>query len=983
MCARVLRIASLGTLVLALALSPVSLARERLARVYGAAEGIHDRSVSVMVHDERGFLWLGTDTQILRFDGSDFSAVNAEPLTRHPESLAIDPLEGVLFTDLQRAFRLVDGAREPYDPAVQPSVGGGAWLRGGPGASLWVVDEHGVRHRDGQGGWRSIPHERFGSRIRYAFPLSSEQALAWSWSALWLVDAWGVPQELYHSGAWLTRAIRTGDGRILVTEKREDGSYVLEVDEGEGRVLFRALSEVALELIARDEAVWVSGASELARWHPREGHELFLEGDTHGGQLRLLDREGSLWIAGLRGLVQLVDERSAAWTKEDGLPETLTTHVVRVPEGVITTHYGGLGLIAAEDGRLAARSLVRARSNGRGCFDGERFWQSAVLGTEGADRRGLWRVKQGRAEFVPTEEPGLATCSPAQGGGAWFAIGDVLYRTSARGEGPERVMGLPDTGNVHFCLLETRDGDLWLGGEHHVCHLGREALVQRDAAAWSCERLDGLHSVQQIVETPSGRIWMRAFQGVFWLSETGFAPLPGFPRGLSGLAAPSPRGGVWLASNRGAILRVEEDLASPDYRVIERERLTLRSGLLYAYGNVHEDADGTVWVASRAGVQRVPPAARAPEAPSPRVELVAAHVGERSLPLDAETKVLSAEENDLDLRFAALSYRHREGLRYRVRVRAADPWEDSESSELRFQDLGPGEYHVAMAASIDGTSWSEEPAEFSFVILPPWHGTWWARSVFAGVLVLLAYGAYRLRVAVLLRFERQRMRIAMDLHDEMGSGLGSIGVLSGLLGSEGIDEAARIRLASQIESNVGELSGALSDIVWSLRPRARSLGAVLRRLENRAHQLAPEARIEVRFPAEVDSVRASAPLAMNLVAIGNEALHNAARHGRPRTIELHLRERGGRFVLVIADDGRGFETGEQLSEGVGLESMRRRAGFIDADIRVESEPGRGTRVELVFRPEAGDRRVMRRPHDRADDGRTRADENAGPGDRHG
>ena len=101
---------------------------------------------------------------------------------------------------------------------------------------------------------------------------------------------------------------------------------------------------------------------------------------------------------------------------------------------------------------------------------------------------------------------------------------------------------------------------------------------------------------------------------------------------------------------------------------------------------------------------------------------------------------------------------------------------------------------------MDGVSWSEEPAVFAFEILPPWYRTWWARLGALALVGLALYAVYRVRVAVLLRLERQRTRIAMDLHDEMGSGLGGIGILAGVLGGDDIDDASRTKLAGQISS---------------------------------------------------------------------------------------------------------------------------------------------------------------------------------------
>jgi len=116
-----------------------------------------------------------------------------------------------------------------------------------------------------------------------------------------------------------------------------------------------------------------------------------------------------------------------------------------------------------------------------------------------------------------------------------------------------------------------------------------------------------------------------------------------------------------------------------------------------------------------------------------------------------------------------------------------------------------------------------------------------------------------------------------------------------------------------------------------------------------------------------ETVFVSQPVCKNVLSIAGEALHNAARHGRPKKVAIALERTGRRWRIRIDDDGVGFDPQRLEGDGLGLHSMKRRAGDIGASLNVESREGRGTRVHLVFDPGAGDRRLaFGRPHDHAD-----------------
>jgi signal transduction histidine kinase len=219
-------------------------------------------------------------------------------------------------------------------------------------------------------------------------------------------------------------------------------------------------------------------------------------------------------------------------------------------------------------------------------------------------------------------------------------------------------------------------------------------------------------------------------------------------------------------------------------------------------------------------------------------------------------------------------------------------------------------------------------------------------------------------VNFLLRLERQRTRIALDLHDEVGSGLASVGILSGVLASDVLDAKERRQAATAIASAAEELGHALSDIVWSLDTRVATLEELASRLAEHGGRLFADAdaRFTTRFPEQWPAERPDVTVRRNVLLVGLEALHNAARHARARQVVLSLAPVAGAWELCVSDDGAGFEPdsgsarGGRMNggqpgtvSGHGLPGMQQRAAEIGAQLTIRSRPPGGTRLCLRFR----------------------------------
>jgi len=194
----------------------------------------------------------------------------------------------------------------------------------------------------------------------------------------------------------------------------------------------------------------------------------------------------------------------------------------------------------------------------------------------------------------------------------------------------------------------------------------------------------------------------------------------------------------------------------------------------------------------------------------------------------------------------------------------------------------------------------------------------------------------------------------MDLHDEVGSGLGTIAVLAGIAGRPDVSPGKRREVASRIESVAQELSRSLGDIVWSLRASSGTLDSFWGQLVDRAHPLFAAGRpaLAVEAPEPVPAEPLPLVVRRNLFLLALEALHNAARHAGASTVALRLARGEGHWRLEVEDDGSGIPAdggAPRSRRGLGLEAMRTRAEEMGGSIAWQPREGGGTRVVVRFR----------------------------------
>ena len=838
------------------------------------------------------------------------------------------------------------------------------------------------------------PEPRFRAASR---PLFSEDGLR--------VVSWGAdmdaPKRLSHrdrSGVWthvelppITGAIRTldleidadGEGVLIATwddglwelhddgrlEQRGTGTFYGLAALGPGRVA--ALHHPGLDHIDADgnlTSVRFGDASVGAHGHSRyvtTGDDLVHM--VHGGHLDTVfpdgsvsctreltsrwhpvmagavDREGSLWLTTLDGVARFAAPATQSFTPDVGLSVHGVLDVFPGRDRTWMTHWNGTVSRLDREGSTWRHRRFDTQRLERICKGGGGVWATAV---PWGDDRGWFRLESG--EPVLHRKAAAASCRESAAGGVWLLEDDALFEVDANGVERGPFAHPSPTRDDRFKLHELAGGGLVALGREQVCTIDRADL--RRGSAWRCDALpETLRRHQGGTATVDGALWVGSTDGIVTLDGARFRPVEGIGElgAFASVVSPSPRGGVWIKGADG-LVRISHEGGS--WAIVERvsERLGVRGhggGL-----RLRESASGELWIESSCGWTVVPRSVR-DRAPAPlRLRLTDVEVGGEQV-ADAPS-ALPYPLPPVTLRFATLTSAEPAEVVYRVRLDGGAWSEPTQDASVQLLSLAPGAHQVEISAARRGSG--EPPVT---LVLPvhaafPWYQQTWFFGLVGLVATASLYGLYRIALAVQLRLARQRTAIAMDLHDELGAGLGSIRILASLV-SDGTAPPERAQeLTARIELMAVELGGALTDIVWSLRPTSSTLQALVVYLSERGRDLFASSDVTFRVIQPDVLPRRTLPLAVsrNSQLIVLEAMRNAARHARAGRVELRVQVAGGRVAIELADDGVGFEGtagSTRTGGGTGMESMRTRAEAIGADLEVQSGTV-GTRIRLVL-----------------------------------
>lgn len=220
-------------------------------------------------------------------------------------------------------------------------------------------------------------------------------------------------------------------------------------------------------------------------------------------------------------------------------------------------------------------------------------------------------------------------------------------------------------------------------------------------------------------------------------------------------------------------------------------------------------------------------------------------------------------------------------------------------------------------------------------------------GLIAGLLLMIALAAIWLRNRRQKQIQNIRNSIADDLHDDIGSTLSSISIMSELA-------KKRSPEASNLLTSIGESATSIqenmSDIVWAIKSENYSFENVLQRMNQFASEMADTKNIGLNLKSDesLSDTRLTMKYRKNLYLFFKEAINNAAKHSEAKNISVGIFKKEHHIELMIKDDGKGFDT-NLASNGIGMSSLKRRAEELNGYFKIQSQPGKGTKIWLVFK----------------------------------
>jgi signal transduction histidine kinase len=193
--------------------------------------------------------------------------------------------------------------------------------------------------------------------------------------------------------------------------------------------------------------------------------------------------------------------------------------------------------------------------------------------------------------------------------------------------------------------------------------------------------------------------------------------------------------------------------------------------------------------------------------------------------------------------------------------------------------------------------------------------------------------------------ERERTRISRDMHDEVGSSLSEIAILSELAKKKPSEAETHI---NEISERATEVIDSVSEIVWAMNPQNDKLDNLIGHIRRYSIKYLNLSNIECQFsaPEKIPSQHLSTELRRNIFLVVKEALHNIAKHAGALKVLFTIELASGQLVIEIKDDGKGFIITESSGIGNGLINMRKRIEDTGGIIKIESIPGKGTQIHF-------------------------------------
>ena len=942
--------------------------------VWREAEGLPQSRVRCIVQTHDGYIWLGTDGGAVRFNGASFKAFTVESgdlrdnevwaLEEDDEhALWIGTYGGGLarFKDGRfKTFTTSDGLPDDIVTRIEKDSSGDLWIATSSGFSRYT---HGRFTRvEAPGRPAAIGSDSICARSPKSVFVSMGSRI------LRLSDGRFEP---------VGGLVQKGDGSIDRLTCAADGSLWIGFSSGtikhwrDGRADTFApphgpATQVTLLYEDPTGRLWAALGRTIYQLRSGRFERLPVTNarmDLGAVYSMYVDREGSIWM-GLQsnGLARLRVKQILTLPAPEGLPDDIARCVFQDGHGdVWVGTSGGFGQYRGRE-LLSYTSLPEGFSGPVRSFAEDpqgRLWIAA-----GKD---LLLLDRGRLTPFPGWRPSslITVIYRDPLGGMWVgADWDGFYQWTGKAFRNYRTEdGL--AGNRIRALLRDRQGALWISsiGAGVSRFMNGKFTQYGIGEGLAGNRVYAIHEDE-------GALWFATRCGLTRLKDGKFfsyTSASGLPVDFVYSILDDGLGNFWFSSAQGLfkIAKAElADVADGRAKKVAPVSYGVRDGMMTRACNVGNQpvawktTDGLLLFSSLKGVVVVAPNRLTSSSYAPPVHIESVTVNRRKQPLDREPS-LPVGAGEVQIDYAALTYLNLEKVRYKYMLAGFDTdWVDAGDRRFAYYaNLPPGPYrfHV-IAGSVEG-EWNEEGAYFGFRLQPRFYQRWLFWGAVTSAVLLIAWMFHGLRLRELqTRYSAvlaERHRISQDIHDTFAQNLAGIALQldSVKMQLEEIPPGVRGRLDEACKLtrySLAEARRTLTDL-RSDELEDRELTVVLPEI---AKRLADGSAVQTAVRVTGTPRRLGPVTRKTLIRIFQEAMANALKHAHAATIEVQLRYEDGGLVLVVKDNGRGFDAERAIPLTVGhygLTGIRERAERIGGRMALKSAPGAGTELE-VFVP---------------------------------
>lgn len=946
-------------------------------RVWQVDDGLPGDNVTGVTQSHDGYLWIATQTGLARFDGVRIKNIRIrgerpQPIIRVMCRDKADrlwlALEGgtvVRWTTADtRVFRPADGL-----PRAQPGA-----ITVASDAAIWVAYVDGTVCRIAEDVVsRIVDPEVAGGSVATSLTCDAQGQVWFARGGQVGMVTNGAFKVLLSRGERYVQVLGARDGGVWICA----GDRLLKYQAATGATeVARVVAETSVvRPLALFEdgsgAVWI-GTSVAGLFH-YDGKTVTKVETSHGRiQTITEDREGNVWVGteggGLNRLrLQVVELQG----KEAGLPFDTVRSVCEDNAGTIwavtqsgdvaTTDGSGWRVLSAMDIWPGGQATcVVCDTNG-----------TVYIGTYS---RGVYRWRDGNFSTALRRSDGLTNLSVRsmladRDGHVWiaFSASDVLQRYR---DGVFQNYALPTNSRAVRTMTEDAAGRIWLGNlDAQLLRVDGDKVVDETPRT-----LEPYRPIRCLTATDDGSLWIGySTAGIGRLKNGSFSRV-GVDQGLLDGSIcslmPDKLGGMWVASDHGIFRVGEKDLhAAADGRAasIQCIRYGRDEGLpslqgYYGYApGAARCRDGRILLPTHSGLSIAhPKRVQDLRLPPPVIVESVTVDNQISSNLDAE---LPANHHKIEFVFTAPSYIEADRVRFRYRLEGWDEdWVEVQPGSERhavYSRLPAGEYEFRVTAGNSTGNWNETGARVALTVEQPFWKTWWFSS-----LVVLVFGAssvFLVRLVLVRRLrqkvkrlerenalQKERARIAQDIHDDIGAHMTRISLLTDLT-ERHLDQPA---LAGKHVTQIARISRsaikALDEIVWAANPRNDTVSDLLDYAGQYAVDFLQIANIRCRvdFPTGIPHLVLSGEMRHGLFLSVKEALHNVVKHAHATEVWLRVKLAKDALEFVIEDNGRGFATVPDDALADGLRNMRERLAELGGKCSIESRPGAGTSIRF-------------------------------------